>query len=115
MEQSFEMKNLIKQFPKWCANPTDIASLVLLRVVFGLLMFWEMTRYYYNGWIREFYVKPQFHFKYEWFQWLEPLPEVTMYLFFASLAILALMIAFGLYYRISTILFFFWFQLFLLT
>ncbi|MFL2738370.1 MAG: HTTM domain-containing protein [bacterium] len=95
-------------------TPTDVASVVLLRIVFGLLMFWEMTRYYYNGWIRELYVKPQFFFQYEWFQWLRPLPEVPMYLFFASLAVLSLMIALGLFYRISTILFFLGYSYFFL-
>ena len=95
-------------------TPTDVASVVLLRIVFGLLMFWEMTRYYYNGWIKELYVKPQFFFQYEWFQWLRPLPEVPMYLFFASLAVLSLMIALGLFYRISTILFFLGYSYFFL-
>jgi len=87
-------------------TPTDAASVVMLRIAFGLLMFWEMTRYYYNGWIRELYVKPQFYFQYEWFQWVKPLPEEAMYLLFASLAILSLMITLVLFYRISTILFF---------
>ena len=76
------MKNMMGSILKQLNRPTDMASLVLLRIVFGLLMFWEMTRYYYNGWIREFYVKPQFHFQYEWFQWLSPLPEIAMYLLF---------------------------------
>ena len=103
-----------KQIIKWCNDPSDIASLVLLRIVFGLLMFWEMTRYYFNGWIREFYVNPKFHFKYEWFDWLEPLPEFAMYILFASVAILSLFIAFGFFYRISTILFFFGYNYFFL-
>ena len=103
-----------KQIMKWCNDPSDIASLVLLRIVFGLLMFWEMTRYYFNGWIREFYVNPKFHFKYEWFDWLEPLPGFAMYILFAAVAILSLFIAFGFFYRISTILFFFGYNYFFL-
>ena len=71
-----------------CAN-VDVASVVMLRIVFGVLMFWEMARYYYNGWIRELYVKSQLFFQYEWFQWLCPLPEIAMYTLFASLAILS--------------------------
>ena len=108
------MKNMMGSILKQLDRPTDMASLVLLRIVFGLLMFWEMTRYYYNGWIREFYVKPQFHFQYEWFQWLSPLPEIAMYLLFLILSLLSLMIAFGFYYRISAILFFFGFNYFFL-
>ena len=108
------MKTWIDLIIKRIDTPTDAASVVLLRIVFGLLMFWEMTRYYYNGWIRELYVKPQFHFQYEWFQWLTPLPEVAMYLLFASLALLSLMIALGLFYRISTLLFFLGYSYFFL-
>jgi vitamin K-dependent gamma-carboxylase len=114
MVESFKMKTWIELIIKRLDTPTDTASIVLLRIVFGLLMFWEMTRYYYNGWIRELYVKPQFYFQYEWFQWLKPLPEEAMYLLFASLAILSLMITLGLFYRISTILFFLGFSYFFL-
>ena len=106
MVESFKMRTWFYLIKKRVDTPTDTASVVLLRIVFGLLMFWEMVRYYYNGWIRELYARPQFHFQYEWFQWLRPLPEEAMYLLFASLAILSLMIALGLFYRISTLLFF---------
>jgi len=78
MVESFKMKTRIDLIKKRLDTPTDTASLVLLRIVVGLLMFWEMIRYYYNGWIRELYVKPQFHFQYEWFQWLKPLPEAAI-------------------------------------
>ena len=47
------MKTRIDLIKKRLDTPADTASLVLLRIVFGLLMFWEMIRYYYNGWIRE--------------------------------------------------------------
>jgi hypothetical protein len=108
------MKKLFDQIIKRLETPTDTASVVLLRIVFGLLMFWEMVRYYYNGWIRELYVKPQIHFQYEWFQWLRSLPEEGMYLLFASLAILSIMITLGLFYRISTLLFFLGYSYFFL-
>ena len=114
MVESFKMKTWIELIIKRLDTPSDAASVVLLRIVFGLLMFWEMTRYYYNGWIRELYVKPQFYFQYEWFQWVRPLPEEAMYLLFASLAILSLMIALGLFYRISTLLFFLGYSYFFL-
>ena len=106
MVESFKMKTWIELIIKRLDTPTDTASVVLLRIVFGLLMFWEMVIFYYNGWIRELYARPQFHFQYEWFQWVKPLPEEAMYILFASLAILSLMISLGLFYRISTLLFF---------
>ena len=64
------MKRWIDFLSKRILEPTDVASVVVFRVGFGLLMFWEFTRYYYNGWVEEFYVKPNFHFKYKWFQCL---------------------------------------------
>lgn len=87
-------------------QPTDVASVVLFRVGFGLIMFWEIFRYFYFGWVEEIYLKPQFHFQYQWFQWIGPLPADGMYYVFGGLGILALMIAFGLYYRTAAILFF---------
>ena len=87
-------------------QPTDVASLVLFRVGFGLIMFWEISRYFYYGWVEDIYAKPQFHFHYKWFQWIGPLPADGMYFVFGGLGIFALMIAFGLYYRTASILFF---------
>ena len=45
------MKNMIFTIKNRLENPADIASLVMLRVVFGLLMSWEMLRYIFNGWV----------------------------------------------------------------
>ncbi|SVE22563.1 uncharacterized protein METZ01_LOCUS475417, partial [marine metagenome] len=100
------MKTWIDLFSKQVQAPTDVASVVLLRIVFGLLMFWGIMSDFYAGWVSELYAKPQFHFQYEWFQWLKPLPEEWMYLLFGSLAVLSLMITLGLFYRMSALLFF---------
>ena len=45
-------------------EPTDVASLVMLRIVFGLLMFIDIVRYFHIGWVSEIYAKPEFHFQY---------------------------------------------------
>jgi len=100
------MKKLIQQFSQGMFAPTDVASVVLFRVGFGLLMFWEVTRYFYFGWVEELFAKPQFHFQYEYFRWVVPIPGDGMYILFTALGILALMIACGLFYRIATSLFF---------
>ena len=106
MEYGLKMKRLIYQFSRRILEPQDVASLVVFRVGFGLLMFWEITRYFYFGWVEELYAKQQFHFQYEWFRWIVPFPGEGMYLLFTALGILALMIASGLFYRIAAILFF---------
>jgi vitamin K-dependent gamma-carboxylase len=100
------MRKMITQFSQGILAPTDIASVIFFRVSFGLLMFWEITRYFYFGWVEELFAKPQFHFKYEYFRWVIPVSPDGMYLIFATLGVLALMIAFGLFYRVATILFF---------
>ena len=100
------MKRWIDFLSKRILKPTDVASVVVFRVGFGLLMFWEVTRFFYFGWVEELFAKPQFHFQYEWFKWVIPFPGDGMYLLFAALGILALMIAFGLFYRIAAIIFF---------
>ena len=53
MEYGIKMKKLIDKFSQGLLSPTDVASVVLFRVVFGLLMFWEITRYFYFGWVDE--------------------------------------------------------------
>ena len=86
--------------------PVDIASLVVFRIVFGLLMFREMVRYFQDGLIRRWYIEPTFHFSYYGFDWVAPWPGGGMYIHFAALALLALGIALGLWYRVCTVLFF---------
>ena len=101
------MKRWIDFLSKRILEPTDVASLVMFRVGLGMLLFWEVTRYFYFGWVEELYAKPQFHFQYEWFSWVIPLPGYGMYLLFGGLGVLTLMITLGLFYRVATILFFF--------
>lgn len=84
----------------------DIASLVLFRIVFGMIMLWEVTRYLNKGWISRYWIDPQFNFAYWPFHWLEPLPGNGMYALFYAMGIFAVMIILGLFYRFSTISFF---------
>ena len=100
------MNNWSEKLINKIQQPTDMASMVLFRVGFGLIMFWEICRFFYFGWVEEIYSKPQFHFQYQWFQWIGPLPADGMYYVFGGLGILSLMIALGLYYRTASILFF---------
>lgn len=85
---------------------TNILPLVVFRVAFGLLMFISAVRFWANGWINDFYIAPVMHFPHFGFEWLTPLPDVGMYLVFAAMAVLALCIAAGLFYRAAMIGFF---------
>lgn len=87
-------------------RPINNLPLVILRVAFGLLMFFSTARFISMGWIDDFYVQPEFHFTYLGFGWVQPLPEVEMYAVFGSLLILSILIALGAAYRVSIIAFF---------
>lgn len=86
-------------------KPVDASSLVVFRIGFGLIMFWEVWRYWNYGWIAKYYIEPSFHFKYFGFEWIAPWPGEWMYAHYALVAVLALFITFGLFYRLSTHLF----------
>ena len=91
---------------QWLERPKDILPLVVFRVGFGLLMFASTVRFMLNGWVTQFYVEPVFHFTYYGFDWVKPLPSEGMYAIFVALALLALCIAAGAFYRLSMAAFF---------
>jgi vitamin K-dependent gamma-carboxylase len=86
--------------------PVDTAVLAYFRIAFGLIMLWEVYRYFDNSWITRYWVDPVVNFPYYGFGWLRPLPGIGMELLFAGLGILAICIALGFYYRLSATLFF---------
>lgn len=94
------LKESIKLF-----EPVDVASFVFFRVSFGLVMLWQVFRYWPR--IEQMYLYPIFHFKYLGFDWVQVLPGAGMYYLFVSLGFLALFIILGLFYRIAATLFFF--------
>ncbi|MFT3928392.1 MAG: HTTM domain-containing protein [Myxococcales bacterium] len=83
----------------------DIAWLGALRVLFGLAMCISMMRSIVYGWVDAFFVNPSFHFKYYGFGWLEPLPRLGMHAVFGGLALLAILIALGVWFRLAAWLF----------
>src|SRR5947207_2043444 len=93
----------------------DIASLIFFRVAFGLLMTWEVWRYFSRHRIGHFWLEPPLLFKYYGFSWVHPWPGNGLYIHWAILGVLALFIAIGLFYRVSALLFFLgWTYIFLL-
>ena len=105
---------MLKTFFKKLDQPIDISSLVYFRIGFGLIMLWEISRYFYNGWITDLYAKPPFHFKYPGFEWIVVPNDELLYLLFSLLGVLSIMIILGLFYRLAAVLFFFGFTYFYL-
>lgn len=83
------------------AAPVDLASLAMHRILFGLLMFAGTVRFAATGWIDTQFVTPRFHFKYWGFEWVPVPPAPWVHLEFGLLALLALAVAAGLFYRFT--------------
>lgn len=87
-------------------EPIDGSSLVVFRVLFGLLGAFGAARFFWNDWIERFFVRPGFHFHYWGFEGVEVLAPEAMNFAFGALVVLGLMIAVGLFYRLSVVVFF---------
>ncbi|MGK0363551.1 MAG: hypothetical protein ACI85O_000598 [Saprospiraceae bacterium] len=91
---------------KYFNQPTSIAPLVTFRVLFGALMAFGAVRFWTNGWIEKLYLEPKLFFKFYGFEWVQMPGETAIYGLFALVIISALGITFGLFYRLSAVLFF---------
>ncbi len=96
------MKHLLQRINQ----PTSIAPLIVFRMVFGAVMLVSMVRFMLKGWVYEQYIKPQFYFPYFGFEWIRPLPPAAMYVVFIGMALAALGILLGSFYRYSATAFF---------
>lgn len=91
-------------------KPKDIASLVFFRIVFGILAFADvMGLWTYYHLYKDSYNPDKFQFKYYGFEWVQPLSEPLMSLFFIVLLGTAICIAMGKWYRLCTVFFAFGF------
>jgi hypothetical protein len=90
----------------WLFRPIPMAPLVYFRIVFGAVMAWECCRYLFSTSIHDLFIAGQLRFKYIGFEWLSPWPGYGMYIHYAVMGVLAVMIAAGAFYRVATVLFF---------
>jgi hypothetical protein len=87
-------------------RPVHIAPLITFRVVFGAMMLLSIIRFWANGWITSLYVTPGFYFPLQGLGWVQPLGSAGMHALFALMALAALLIMLGLFYRVATLIFF---------
>ena len=87
-------------------EPIDIASIAVFRISFGLLLLYDVYLYFGNGWIKSYYIDPPYHFAFFGFDFIRPLPGDGMYLLFGVLAVCAVLITVGLFYRLAMTVFF---------
>lgn len=90
---------------RWLHQPFDIAALAAYRILFGLLMCAGSLRFMAQGWIEKLYVEPDFHFKFWGFGWVQVPDQTGLYLLYSGIALSALMVALGAFYRVSIIAF----------
>lgn len=83
-----------------------ILSLVVFRVAFGAILLWEAELYLGSDWINEYWIRPAYHFPFEWLPWVRPWGGHGMILHFAALSVFAFMVMIGLFYRVSATLLF---------
>ncbi|MFB0948255.1 MAG: HTTM domain-containing protein [Spirosomataceae bacterium] len=90
-----------KLFNNLFSKRTSIASLVIFRVVFGVLMIISTLRFMMAGWINEHFIDPPFHFKFYGFEWVEVLSPFGMYVLHGVMLLASVGITLGLFYRLS--------------
>lgn len=97
---------VIKRFYNTLIKPTSILPLAIFRMAFGFLMSFSTLRFLWFGWVEDCYLKPPFHFTYQFFDWIKPLEPTAMYGLTVLCVISSLCIGLGFFYRIATVVFF---------
>ena len=95
-------------------KPTDIASLVAFRVIFGGCMLFENVRYALKGEIQKTFIAPEFHFSFPGFGWVTEMSEPMIWIFAVLMCISSLTVMIGAFYRISATILFITFTYFFL-
>ncbi len=83
----------------------DNSSLIVFRIIFGLLCFLESVGAIFTGWVKRTLVDPKFTFNFIGFDFLQPLPGNGMYFYYVLMGIFGLGIMLGYKYRFSIIAF----------
>lgn len=81
----------------------DNSALIVFRIIFGLLCFLESVGAIFTGWVKRVFIDPEFTFSFIGFEWLQPLPDNWMYVYYAIMGIFALGIMLGYKYRVSVL------------
>ncbi len=83
-------------------HSVDIASLVFFRIIFGILGFADVLgSFIYYHHIKDAFNPEKFQFGYYGFEWVRPLPEPFMSMVLLLICGLALLVAFGKWYRFT--------------
>ncbi len=91
---------------KWillCFEPVRNDGLICFRILFGLIMAFHCVSSIADGSVFANYIQPPFTFNFIGFDFIQPIPGNGMYLFFGTMALVALLVMAGFFYRVSSI------------
>lgn len=86
---------------KFLYRQTDNAPLIVFRILLGFLLVWHCISHILDNTVYELYIQPKTTFAFIGIEWLQPLPGNGMYWYHGIMAVLALCVAIGFYYRLS--------------
>jgi hypothetical protein len=84
-------------------KPVDNTPLVLFRILLGFLLFFQSINDIFSDRVSTLFIEPTFTFPFIGFEWLRPLPGDGMYAYFLVMALLAILIMLGAFYRIAMV------------
>jgi len=88
---------------KFLFKQIDNSSLIIFRIIFGLLIFLESVGAIFTGWIKRTLIDPEFTFTVIGFEWLQPLPGNGMYFYYLLMGMFGFFVMIGYKYRLSII------------
>lgn len=95
----------MNRFMNYLYRPVSPSSLGLFRILFGLVMFIQTAYFIQSGFVEKNILDPIIHFKYHFFQFLEPLPDFGMHLLMWVMLLSTVLIMTGFFYRAGVLVF----------
>lgn len=88
---------------KWLFTRIDNSSLIVFRILFGILITLEAWGAIFTGWIRRTLIEPSQTFNFIGFEFLQPLPGNGMLYYYGLMGLFGVLVTVGYKYRISII------------
>lgn len=90
---------------RYLTSTASIVPLVVLRILVGVVGLLSTVRFMTLGWVDDHYSATHLHFSYLGFEWVAVPPQPWLDAIFVVMALAALCIALGAWYRVASVLF----------
>ncbi len=91
----------MNRFKAYLSKPVHPSTLGIFRILFGAVMFLQTAYFIATGFVEKNITKPIIHFKYHFFQFLEPMPEIGMNVLMWIMLIATVFITIGRFYKVA--------------